>query len=390
MRNVLYLSACGAVGCVGPWPGSPPTDSGAGPGLIDEARVAMELPGPIGDHGWSYAHNEGLKAIADELGADTRANEAVAAGDLAARIDQDVADGFNVVYTASSDYISITQQKAVEYPDVYFVSCCGQVYNDNLTSYFGRMYQPLFLAGYMAGKLAASERLGVVASKPFPEFVRHIDAFTLGARAANPRAVVDIRWVDSFFDPPVETQHTNDLLDLGADVILTQTDTTIMVTEVEARRRDGDETVYSIGYDNPESCEAGPTGCIASAHWNWGPLYVRQIRSLLDGSWDPRDVGWQPMTNDADSIVNLGTPAAWVPVDVTGEMTDYRADLVAEPAQPFVGPIRDVTGAVRVAAGVELSDEEMDRLCWFVDGVIDSSGGADVPATVPSGCVGDF
>lgn len=386
------LLALFAAGCVGPWPGT--TDTGptepTGPvPLLEEARVAFVFPGPVGDHGWSFAHNEGRLYLADDAGVETTFEELVSPADLATVV-QDFEDrGYNTVVTASADYISGTQQAADDHPDMYFLVCGGQVSQTNLTSYFGRIYQPIYLSGFLAGSLSETDRVGIVAAKPLPEFVRHINAFTLGARAANPRVVVDVRWIDAFFDPVLEEQYTNELLDLGADVILTQTDSTIPVEQVELRARDG-ERVMSIGYDNEDGCAAGPNSCVTSAYWNWGPYYVDRVTSLVQGTWAPDDIEWQPFTNDDDSVVGLAdTSPALVPGAVREELAVAKNDLQADPARPFVGPLADNTGKNRLGSGESMTDLELDRICWYVDGVIDSTSGADLPAVVQSECQGD-
>lgn len=375
-----------AVGCVGPWPGTTDGSSTDVP-LLDEARVAFVYPGPIGDHGWSYAHNEGREYLAAELGVDTTYQELVAPADLAAQVQTFQADGYNVVVTASADYISQTQQAADDHTDLYFMVCGGQVSQENLTSYFGRMYQPIYLAGYLAGSITATDRVGIVAAKPLPEFVRHIDAFTLGARAANPRVVVDIRWIDAFFDVALETQYANDLMDAGADVILTQTDSTIPVEQVQARADLG-ENVYSIAYDNKDACD-GFDRCITAAYWNWGPTYVDAIGSLLDGSWDPADISWRPYTNEDDSVVGLAEISSLVPAAVRASVSEAKNVLQAEPSAPFVGPLSDNQGTQRLPAGESMTDVQLDRLCWYVDGVVSSESGSDVDAVVPGECQGD-
>jgi basic membrane protein A len=373
-----------ASGCVGPWPVATPV--GPEP-LLDEVRAAFVYPGPIGDHGWSFAHNEGREQLANALGVTTTFREIVAPADFAAEVEGFDSEGYNLVIAASADYISASQQAADDYPESYFMVCGGRVSQQNLTSYFGRMYQPIYLAGYLAASMTETGRIGVVSAKPLPEFVRHIDAFTLGARSADPSVVVDIRWIDSFFDPPLETQFANDLMDAGADVILTQTDSTIPVEQVELRA-DAGARVFSIAYDNEDACE-GFDACLTSAYWNWGPTYKDAVNGLLDGTWNPDDITWRPFTNDSDSTVGLSDIAPIVPAAVRTAVSEARNALLEDDSAPFVGPLTDSTGTLRLAEGERMSDEVMDRICWYVDGVITSESGTDAPATVPNGCQGD-
>lgn len=372
--------------CVGPWPNK--SDS-----LLEEARVAFIYPGAIGDHGWSKAHNDGRLYLAEELDVETTYRELVAPPDLPSVIDELVEEDWNVLFTVSSDFISSTQQAASDHPSSYFFSCCGAVHSKNLTSYFGRMYQPLFLAGYTAGRMSCTKHLGVVAAKPFPEFVRHINAITLGARLADPSIVVDVRWLDSFFDPERETLLTEDLVASGADVILTQTDTTIPIETTAGQTVScGEQTVpvYSVGYDNIDSCEHGLDHCLTSAYWSWGPLYAERVGTLLDGTWDPSDVAWRPMTNDSSSVVGLADLATFIPGEIRTDVGELRSELLAGSTQvPFVGPLVDNQDQERVIEGEEMDDAALDRMCWYVEGVVSSESGEIVPARVPTSCIGD-
>ncbi|MCB9671408.1 MAG: hypothetical protein H6734_18145 [Alphaproteobacteria bacterium] len=62
------------------------------------------------------------------------------------------------------------------------------------------------------------------------------------------------------------------------------------------------------------------------------------------------------------------------------KMSQLRLDAVANPLIPFVGPMDDAAGTRQIAAGQELTDDEMDRMCWYVDGIkVFDDAGAEQP-----------
>lgn len=92
-------------------------------------------------------------------------------------------------------------------------------------------------------------------------------------------------------------------------------------------------------------------------------MYTNIVQSIADGTWDPSVILWEQM----------------------------KATVAPEGIHlPFVGPISDSTGKSRLGTGDELNDEQLNRICWFVDGVVTNDGTGDVPAVVPASCGGDI
>ncbi|MBX2801093.1 MAG: BMP family ABC transporter substrate-binding protein [Myxococcales bacterium] len=353
--------------------------------------MQLILPGTTGDGGWNQAHDAARLLVEEELGIETDVEELVGLLDVRDSIASALDGGANVVVTASSDYIVPTLEAASNNPDSYFLSCCGSSASDNLTSFFGRIYQPLYVAGGVAAEMSCTKRLGVVAALPVPQFIRHINAFTLGARAADRAVEVEVLWLDSYFDPKREAELADALMDNGADVVLVQTNSTIAI-ERSAQRTvqcGGDDVpVYSVGYHDEGMCDVAPERCLTSAYWNWAPYYASRFTALQQGTWDPFDVAWQPWISGDDSVVQLLDWPLFVPGKLRND-ADQLANQLQEgnPAEPFVGPVFDNLGEVRIDSGESLTDEELERLCWFVEGVVDEDGD---PAVVPNSCVGDF
>ena len=406
--SLILLSAC-----VKPWDGPASSGDDSSPGGGDsspetstddsgetvsgvEPRAYFIYPGATSDGGWTQSHDTARLAIEEAMGIETEAAQLVSPLDIDAAIQTALEGDYNVVITTSSDFIISTLTAASNNTDDYFLSCCGSSSTNNLTSYFGRIYQPLYVAGTVAAQMSCTGRLGVVAAKPVPQFIRHINAFTLGARSVNPNIQVEILWLNSFFNPKLEQEYANTLVDHGADVVLVQTNSTIAIEETGQRTvtcKGSDESpVYSVGYHDDGMCDAAPDRCLTSAYWNWEPYYRARLESVRDGSWDPTDVSWQPWIEGDDSVVKLLDWPLFVPGTVRTNADILAKDIRSgSAAAPFVGPVNDNKGVTKIASGTELDDVALDRICWLVEGVVEVNGdGETVPAVVPTTCVGDY
>ncbi len=383
---ILGVALCLPSCWVGPWPEE----------VMNEASVGFLYVGPVGDHGWTKAHDVGREYLEENVeGVTTRYQPSVIPADAVGVMEDFIADGDNVLVTTSFDFLSGTQTAAANYPDASFLNCSGFVSSPNLGSYFGRMYQVWYLAGIVAGHMteqSGSNRIGVVGPVVIPETVRHLNALTLGAQSVNPDVKVHVEWIHAWFDIEQEPVVTEALIAAGADVVASKTDTTIPLETVDALSNSDeyDYPIYSIGYDNEDSCSFAPDTCLTAPYWNWGPLYARLVQQMLDGTWDPYATVWDQVQIDAEqSTVYLAPMHEVVPTTVVMLVEETFAQL-ADPdnAQlPFVGPLYDANGDKRLSSGDQLSDDELLRMCWYVEGVITADGS---PAEVPGGCGGDY
>lgn len=362
------------------------------PPPLDDLRIGMLYVGPVGDHGWTKAHDDGRAYFLERIpGTTAMFAPSVSTVDAPARIDEFVARGDNVIIATSHDFLVPVQAAALRYPNVNFLLCSGFSSGPNLGSYFGRMYQVMYQAGHLAGRVTETEIIGVVGPVVIPETVRHINAFTRGVKAANPRARVMVRWVHAWFDPDNEIAATNDLIDAGADIVFGNTDTTIPIETVDARST-SETPVYSIGYDNPDSCSFAEETCLTSAYWNWGPLTTRLLRQMKEGTWRPDEMIWEQMRADPSESsaylapINRDLVSSRDRIAVEEMVNELSADTDRARYLPFLGPVRDNRGGTRVPEGQMPTDRDLLNMCWFVDGVYDIDGSA---AMVPSQCVGD-
>ncbi|WP_079932703.1 BMP family ABC transporter substrate-binding protein [Carboxydocella sp. ULO1] len=326
----------------------------------DKLKVAFIYVGPVGDAGWTYAHDQGRKYLEQQLpNVETTYIESVPEGADAERVITELAEkGNKIIFATSFGYMDAMLKVAQKYPDVVFLHCSGYKTAPNMGTYFGRMYQARYLTGIVAGKMTKSNTIGYVAAFPIPEVIRGINAFTLGVRSVNPNAKVKVVWTNTWYDPAKEKDAAKSLLDAGADVIAQHQDTP---GPQQAAQEKG---VYSIGYNSDMSAYA-PKAVLTSAVWNWGPYYVNTVKAVMEGKWKSEQY-WGPMS---DGIVNLAPYGPMVPAEVKDLVEKKKQEILSGSWDVFTGPIKDQNGQVRVPAGSKMTDEQMLSFDWFVEGV---------------------
>ncbi len=323
-------------------------------------KVAFVYVSPVSDAGWTRQHDDGRRELERTLGArvTTAFVEKVAEGPDAERVIRDLAaQGNALIFTTSFGYMEPTLKVAREFPEVAFEHASGYKSAPNMGHYNARFYEGRYLAGILAGRTTRSNVLGYVAAYPIPEVLQGINAFALGARSVNPKAEVRVVWTSSWFDPGRERDAAFTLANQGADVLTHHTDSSAVPQAAEARG------VQAIGYHSDMSRAAPKTHLVSVTH-HWGPYYVQRAQAMLDGTWKP-DAVWGGLR---DGFVRLGPVSPAVPADLLALVRAREQAIVAGRLHPFTGPIRDNEGRLRLERG-PLSDADLDRIDWFVEGV---------------------
>ncbi len=337
----------------------------AGPAMSAgrEMKVGFVYVSPVGDAGYSYAHDQGRKFIADMPGVSTAYVEAVAEGPDSERVILNMArKNYDLIFATSFGYMDSMLKVAKMFPKTVFMHCSGFKSAPNMGNYFGRMYQARYLTGMVAGSMTKTHTLGYVAAFPIPEVIRGINAFTLGAMAVNPGVTVRVVWTKTWYDPATEKEAAKSLLDTGADVIAQHQDSP---GPQEAAQEKG---VYSIGYNSDMSVFA-PKAHLVAAVWHWGPFYKEMTEAVRNGTWKTGSY-WYGMNK---GIVDISPMSGMVPDEVQAAVMAKKADIVAGTFDPFAGEIKDQSGAVRIPAGKSATDPELLGMDWFVQGVVGST-----------------
>ena len=324
-------------------------------------KVGFVYVGPVGDHGWTYRHDVGRRAIEEELGdaVSTTYVESVPEGADAERVIRKLAsEGHGLIFTTSFGFMNPTVKVAREFPDVKFEHATGYKQAENLSTYSARFYEGRAVIGTMAGMMTESNVVGYIGSFPIPEVVRGINAFTIAMRKVNPDAQVKVVWVNSWYDPGKEADAARALIDQGADVITQHTDSPAPLQVAEERG------VVGFGQASDMSAFA-PKAQLTSIVDDWNDYYVERTKAAMDGSWKSQDV-WNGI---ATGMVAFADYNEAVPEEVKAAAEVVKEGIVDGSLHPFQGPINDQSGKEIVAEGEIVDDKTLLGMNYYVEGV---------------------
>ena len=332
------------------------------PKKAEPLKVGFVYVSPIGDAGWTTQHNRAREQMQQALGdkVTTSFVEKVPEGADAERVIRDLAtQGHKLIFTTSFGFMNPTIKVAEEFPDVKFEHATGYKSAANVGTYNVRFYEGRDAAGVLAGKMTRSNTLGYVGAFPIPEVLQGINAFTLGARSVNPKAQVRVIWVNSWYDPGKERDAANALIGQGADIVTHHTDSSAAVAAAEEKGK------MAIAYHSDMS-RFGPKAQLAAVTHHWGDYYTRVAQSVLDGNWKPGNV-WGGMK---DGMIKLEAFNESVPKEIVEQVNARAAAIKAGEFHPFTGPIASNDGKEIAAKGVVLSDEQLGKMDFYVQGVV--------------------
>jgi simple sugar transport system substrate-binding protein len=349
-------------------------------------KVGFIYTGTVNDHGWVTTQDEGRKTLEKKFPwVETTYVESVAEGDVESYIDQMAEQGVKVIFTASPTFMDGTLNAATRHPDIIFFNADGYKQAPNVGTYIADTYQCSYLMGLAAGGLTKTGKIGTVASFPTPEGIRDTDAFALGLKAVNPKAVLMVRWLNSWFDVPATTEASQSLLEQGCDVLLNGMDSSTVMQVAEARH------IPSCGTGN-DGAAVAPTSFITGCLYDWTETYpalLQQVHSgaIVAGKMQNFDLWWRlsshavrlcyqpgvllnPRDKPALSAIQADDGAGHK-IAVWDLIQKRFEQMSADPPQfePFTGPLVDFDGKLRVAAGRTASREELDRMTWRLPGI---------------------
>ena len=372
-RNLFRLAALAAVastaalvGCgkkeapAAAAPAAMPTAASA-PATAEPLKIAFAYVGPVGDAGWTFAHDLGRKAVEAEFGDKVKTSyveNVPEAADAERVIRQMVSEGNKLIFGTTFGYMDPMMKVAADEKGVKFEHGTGFKTADNMRTYDSRTYEAAYLAGIVAGAMTKTNTLGVVGSIPIPEVIRNINSFTLGAQTTNPKIKTKVVWIGKWFDPPKEGEAAQSLINAGADILFQNTDSTAVLQTAEKNKK------LAFGWDSDMSAFAKDAH-LASAIINWGPYYKHAVKEALDGTWKTGQVWWG-VKEGAIDIVSLSDK---VPAEVKAKVDAAKAGLKDGSLHPWKGPVVGQDGKNVVEKDVTPDDKFMLGINFYVKGV---------------------
>jgi len=369
LRSLLKLAVVGAaasvalVGCgKKEEPPAAAAPAAAAPAAKPEPlKIAFAYVGPVGDGGWTFAHDNARKALEKEFGDKIATSfvENVPESADAERVIRDMASqGNKVIFGTTFGYMETMMKLAPEFKDVKFEHATGYKTADNMRTYDSRTYEGAYMNGVIAGSMTKSNVIGVVASVPIPEVIRNINSFTLGAQSVNPKIKTKVVWVNEWFNPPKETEAATSLINAGADVLMQNTDSPAVLKTAEEKGK------RAFGWDS-DMTAYGPKAHLASAVINWAPYYIKATKDALEGTWTTGSVWWG-VKEGAIDVVSI---AEDVPAATNAKVDAIKAGLKDGSFSIWKGPLVDNTGKTILKKDEIADDKFLSGVKFYVKGV---------------------
>ena len=359
---VAGLAACSKQETPAPAPAPAPAAQAPAPAPAPQKlKVAFAYVGPVGDGGWTFAHDNARKAVQQEFGdkIETSFVEKVPESADAERVMRDmVGQGNKLIFGTTFGYMEPMLKVAADNKDVKFEHATGYKTSENLRTYDSRTYEGAYMAGVIAGGMTKTNTLGVVGSVPIPEVVRNINSFTLGAQSVNPKVKTKVVWVGDWFNPPKETEAATALINGGADVLMQNTDSSAVLQTAEKMGK------RAFGWDS-DMTAYGPKAHLGSAVINWAPYYIKATRDALEGKWTTGKAWWG-VKEGAIDIVSIADD---VPAEVKDKVAKVKAGLKDGSFSIWKGPIADNTGKEVLAKDAVADDKFLGGVNFYVKGV---------------------
>jgi len=349
---------------------APVAAASAAPAKAEPLKVAFAYVGPVGDGGWTFAHDNARKALEKQFGDKivTSFVEKVPEAADAERVFRDMAgQGNKLIFGTTFGYMEPMLKTAADLKDVKFEHATGYKQAENMRTYDSRTYEGAYMAGVIAGGMTKTNTIGVVGSIPIPEVVRNINSFTLGAQSVNPKVKTKVVWVNEWFNPPKETEAAQSLMNGGADVLMQNTDSSAVLQTAEKAGK------LAFGWDSDMTAYA-PKAHLASAIINWAPYYIKATGDALEGKWKGGEASWWGVKEGAIDIVSISDK---VPAELKAKVEAVKAGLKDGSYKIWKGPITGSDGKEILAKDAVADDKFLGGINFYVKGVEGKVPGGD-------------
>lgn len=333
----------------------------AGREKSDSHKIGLIITGETTDDGWNGVHYRGVLSACEKLGAELIIKENIAEGSGECRqaIQELADDGVKMIILSSYAYPAEVMDVIGKYPDIAFYTSSFDYSAENLTSYFGRMYQARYLAGVVAGMQTENGNIGYVAAMQNNEVNRGINAFTLGVRSVNPDATVYVSFTDSWDDMEKEVKSADSLIKNKSVDVITYHQNRHYVAETADKAG-----IYSIGYN--EVAEGLSDKYLTATVWDWDTLYYQIIREYMQGKPNAMERRWFSIDSGVVSLSEFSSEVS----DKTRKETESAKNRLSGGNDVFSGPVYDNNGILKCRKGEILSDDTLlKNMEWFVEGV---------------------
>lgn len=359
VRSVLVLLSVAAVALL---PGCGSASTAAKNGQV---TIGFLYVGPHNDFGYNQASYQGSLAVKKAFPkAKVLEAENVPETEQAAQVmEKMIRDGATIIFPTSFGHLQPALEVARRHPNVTFLHEGGLKTAKNLGTFFGTIYDTQYAVGQAAGMATKTNKLGYVVAFPIAQTLLNINAFELGAQSVNPKAKTYVVFTGNWCDPGKQAEATNSLVDQNIDVMAQHQDCTKTVVQTAEQRG-----VMSTGY-HVDASRFAPKGWLTGSVWNWGPLFVKMVAAVEAGKFAASPYSGRYRAGPAQGVVALA-PFGGAATPTIRAKVSATYQKLRQGWSPFVGPITDQSGKVRIAAGKSPSAQDLESTDYLVNGVV--------------------
>lgn len=327
-------------------------------------KVGFILVGARSDYGWNYAHDQGRLYLEKNMPGQVKTTvveNVPESAEVERVMEKMIAQGNKVIFATSYGYLEPVLRVAARHPDVIFMHAGSPNLQPmkNVGTYFGPQHDPNYVAGIIAGRMTKTNKIGYVGGHPVPPLLVCLNAFTLGAQSVNPKVKVHIVWTNTWHDPVLEAEAAKSLIDQGVDVVDSHQDSGIAVVQTAEKNH-----IYCVA-SHADLSHLAPHGWLTGSKWNWGPLYVKFVKSILDGTWKPENI----RVSSKEGVIQLSPIGKSVPIPVRNEALAVWQKVKDGRLVVYTGPIKDRNGILKILAGKKADNYYLETLDWVVPGI---------------------
>jgi basic membrane protein A and related proteins len=311
-------------------------------------KIAFIDNGPTNDGGWTEAISDGRIAVQKNLGnkVQTTYSANVPFGPDITRVgEQYVKQGYKVIVDGACGGCAQFTQICKQNPQVICLMLnANPPFTKNTAGYFPKYWESAYLVGMTAGLLTKTNKIGTVQAFNIPLITSIVNSYALGCQSVNPKCQVLTGVQNSWLLPAKTQQIASSLADSGADFLWSFLDDSTTARVAEQRG------AWAAGA-YLDQLQFAPKHYATGQVFEWGGQLTDAVKQILAGTWKPG-----LYLSNLGSGVQVGQ--VWgpsVPADVKAKVLAMKKKIEGG-YNPFVGPIYDKSGKLRVKPGQHLGE----------------------------------
>jgi basic membrane protein A len=263
----------------------------------------------------------GVTAVEKELGVEIAYSEKVAVPDVEGVMREYIDDGYNIIFTHGSQFISQTKDLATQFPDVYFIGESDAPLEDapdNMWVIDRNFHIGFYAIGAVAAKQTQTGKIGYIGGLSLPFTYAEVHAVEQAIDDLGLDVEVHAAWAGDFNDPTKARELADAMLKEDVDVIIGSLNLG-MFGLFEAVKAAPGQAWATAKYVDKASF--APDHYITSVIYDWeGPL-KEIVQKIMEGETG----GYYPL--GFDTGVALQLPLQNVSDELNGEAEQLVADI---------------------------------------------------------------